>query len=112
MADKNNKERDMDTAVDREELGLGLQTTGIMVVGFCSITGLWIFTGWRVGSWFWFWVTAALLLVGSGAAAVGSLIRGNAYEAILAMATTRHTGLLKAGNEELPPSEDVGPKAA
>ena len=105
--------RIIDAAMDREALGLALQTAGYMILGFCSITCVWIFVGWRVGSWFWFWVTLALAVMGMGAAAAGSLIGGRADATIAARSATMRARLLKVENhEELPPDQDLGRKAA
>ena len=113
MSDYNDELQLMDAAVDRAELGLALQTVGYLIAGFCSITCLWIFTGWRVGSWLWFWITVGLFFIGMGTAAAGSRIRGKAYEVIAGIGVSMQTRLLRVEKQpELPPRQDLGPKAA
>ncbi len=70
-----------DEAMDTQRLGAILITIGWQLIAFDSLVGVWIWVGFRTGSFFWFWWVVAtgilalfLLWFGNHKRAVGERI--------------------------------------
>ena len=48
-----------DQAMDTQRLGAILITIGWQLIAFDSLVGVWIWVGFRTGSFFWFWWVVA-----------------------------------------------------
>jgi hypothetical protein len=111
MAKHYAKQEALDAALRDEENGNSLVVFGWTLWLMGAITIVWIFVGWRDGTWFWFWCTAALGLVGAGAAVAGSVLRARSARTF-ALASDLQRAAEPALQEELPAPKDVGPRAA
>lgn len=113
MANYGNEQRGMDAAIHDEHAGLVLQVVGWTVLFFCSIPAMFLFVGWRSGSWFWAWVTLGLGVVGLGLVGAGAFLRSRSARDFAALSgTLRSRSVSALKEEEPPPSDDVDHRAA
>ena len=75
MADLNAEQKSIDAALRDQENGEVLQVQGGALMLMAVITCVWIFVGWRDGSWTWFWWTGGLVLIGMALAGTGTWLR-------------------------------------
>lgn len=107
------EQRAMDAAIHDEHAGLVLQVTGWTILIFCSIPAMFLFVGWRSGSWFWFWLLAGMGAVGLGLVAGGAYLRSRSSKDFAAVSgTLRSRSSPSLRDEELPPPDDVDHRAA
>jgi hypothetical protein len=71
MPDLITEQKTIDAAIRDQEKGEVLEVQGGALMLMAVITCVWIFVGWRAGSWFWFWWTGGLVLVGLSLAGTG-----------------------------------------
>src|SRR3974377_13610 len=89
-----------------EQQGHVLQVLGWLMLGMAGITVLWVWTGWRSGSWFWLWVTGAVAFLGLSSAGIGTRMRERGARNYAALSS-----MLRATLAPYPESEDVGRRA-
>lgn len=112
MTDFDTEQRAMDAAIRRENTGMVMQVLGWTLLLFCAIPAALLFTGWRAGSLFWFWVVAGLGTVGVVLLASGMMVRSSANRAFeLASEAIRHRAQT-VSEAERTGSEDIQDKAA
>lgn len=113
MADYESEQRAMDAAIHEEHAGLVLQSVGWTILFFCSIPAVFLFVGWRSGSWFWFWFLLGLGVAGLGLVAGGLFLRSRSAKDFAALSgALRSRSFPSLKDEELPPPEDVDHRAA
>jgi hypothetical protein len=106
-------EEAMDASIEEQEMGQVLRVLGWTILAMCSITCVWIWTGWRAGSWFWFWVTFGLGFLGGTIVAAGARLRSRAaIELAAATAEIGRRAAKAAKKEETSGPEDLGHRAA
>jgi hypothetical protein len=74
------EQRALDAAIDDEHVGLWLSVLGYTLLVFATIPAVWIWTGWRAGSMFWFWYTLGLGVCGTFMAGAGTFYRKRAAQ--------------------------------
>ena len=82
MATAADTQAEMDRALERADRGRAMAVLGGTMVGMAGITCVWILTGWRAGSLFWFWVTGSLGVLGLSSIAAGTGIRDTSVREI------------------------------
>jgi hypothetical protein len=106
-------EQAMDASIEEQEMGQVLRVLGWTILAMSSITCVWIWTGWRAGSSFWFWFTCALGFLGSAVIAAGARLRARAATEFAAVVAQIGRRASEAGQkEEAPGPEDLGRRAA
>ena len=113
MSNYDDEQKAMDAAIHDEDSGRVFQTVGWTMMGICTITSVWIFVGWRAGSWFWFWITLGLGIVATGFITAGALLRSRAAKDFAAAGVAiRSRALPTPESEKLPPWDDVEHRTA
>ena len=85
--------------------GLLLEVLGWWLLLMAGLTSFWIWTGWRAGTWFWFWWTGSLILAGGGLAAWGALLRAQAARDYAALSGSLRARLASPEAGERPTTE-------
>jgi hypothetical protein len=98
----------MDQALDEQERWWGLEVTGWTILVFVAIPVLFVFTGWRAGSWFWFWATAILGLIGLVLTGTAALMRIRAAERFKTLGEAARSRV-EARSETSEPPRDIDP---
>ncbi len=110
MPDEKRARATMDVALVRERKGEVFVVLGGTLLGMAAITCVWVLTGFRAGSWFWFWWTGALVVLGLGFVAAGIAVRSLAQEQFAAGGNIVRERI--ASRRENVPPEDIRPRAA
>jgi fatty acid desaturase len=112
VANYESERKSLDAAIQEEETGHDLIVLGGTVASMTAITCLFIWVGWRAGTWFWFWWTSALALLGTGLAMTGALLRAHSAKKLAALGgIRREESPARHGGEATPP-HDAPPRAA
>lgn len=72
------------SAQKKNEDGAVLEVLGWTMLFMAGIGCVWIWVGWRAGTWFWFWFAAVLGIVGITLAAAGRWKRWRAAKTLAA----------------------------
>jgi hypothetical protein len=109
----NGVEQALDASLAEQEMGQVLRVLGWTILAMSSITCVWIWTGWRAGSSFWFWFTCALGFLGTMSIAAGARLRARAaIELAAAAAEIARRAAEGSKKEEVSGAEDLGGRAA
>ena len=78
MSHNESRETILDATVHAEEKGEFLRVLGECILLMAGLTSIWIWVGWRAGTWFWFWWTSGLATLGMSLVTAGILLRERA----------------------------------
>jgi hypothetical protein len=70
--------RAMGVAVRDQRIGTTMQTLGWVLIIFDLIPAVWLWVGWREGSWLWFWWVLGEAVIGGVLLIAGTIMRSNA----------------------------------
>jgi hypothetical protein len=75
MTNYHDEPRAMDLVLDDQHTGSVLQTLGWVLLVFAAIPAVWIWVGFRIGSYFWLVFVAVECLLGFSLVAAGTALR-------------------------------------
>jgi hypothetical protein len=111
MSGMENRQAARDAALREEENGRSLWVLGGAILGMSGITLIFIWAGWRAGSWLWFWITAALGFFGLLAMAGGSWKQAMASRRFYALSETETASSPSAQPDNPLPLPEEGPQS-
>jgi hypothetical protein len=113
MSNSDTELKAVDAAACKEERGAVLEVLGGVMLFMAGITCVWIWVGWRAGTWFWFWCTAGLGLIGTMVAAAGMQRRARAAKDYAAWSESLRSKMAASSMaEELPVPDGTERRAA
>jgi hypothetical protein len=88
MSNPVSEESTLDALLQAEQRGAFLRVLGGCMLLMACLTSVWIWVGWRAGTWFWFWWTSGLGVIGMSLWAGGALLQQRAAREYAALSGT------------------------